>query len=253
MPGVLELAEDVLDELQRQLLAAGDQLALDRARVPRGRPARAPRAPRSRPSRRASHRYCRTVVGDHCGPAGTIARMAIHVNSGLEGVIAAETSISLVDGQAGRLLYRGYEIGDLAEHGSYDRVVGLLLDGEWPSADEVLPPVELDAAGARRAARAAHLRCAARRAAHRLLGVRRRAPDGLAADARPGPRADRAGAGRGRRVRPAARRPGADRREPGRPTSAPPPGCCTRSPARCPTRPRRGRWTRTSWSAPSTA
>jgi citrate synthase len=69
--------------------------------------------------------------------------MAIQVSSGLEGVVAAETSISLVDGQAGRLLYRGYEIGDLAEHGSYDRVVGLLLDGEWPSTDTPMPPVEL--------------------------------------------------------------------------------------------------------------
>jgi citrate synthase len=69
--------------------------------------------------------------------------MAVQVSSGLEGVIAAETSISLVDGQAGRLLYRGYEIGDLAEHGSYDRVVGLLLDGQWPPSDDVLPPVEL--------------------------------------------------------------------------------------------------------------
>ena len=63
----------------------------------------------------------------------------MEVNSGLEGVLAAETTISLVDGQAGRLLYRGYEIGDLAAHGSYDRVVGLLLDGEWPAGDEVLP------------------------------------------------------------------------------------------------------------------
>ncbi len=68
------------------------------------------------------------------------APMASDVNSGLEGVIAAETSITLVDGQAGRLLYRGYEIGDLAEHGSYDRVVGLLLDGELAMRDEVLPP-----------------------------------------------------------------------------------------------------------------
>jgi citrate synthase len=65
------------------------------------------------------------------------------VNSGLEGVLAAETTISLVDGQAGRLLYRGYEIGDLAAHGSYDRVVGLLLDGEWPADDDVLPAAEL--------------------------------------------------------------------------------------------------------------
>ena len=69
--------------------------------------------------------------------------MPSDVNSGLEGVVAAETTISLVDGQAGRLLYRGYEIGDLAAHGSYDRVVGLLLDGEWPLRDEVLPAAEL--------------------------------------------------------------------------------------------------------------
>src|SRR5690242_7405838 len=68
---------------------------------------------------------------------------ATQVNSGLEGVVAAETTISLVDGQAGRLLYRGYEIGDLAAHGSYDRVVGLLLDGEWPENDEVLPAATL--------------------------------------------------------------------------------------------------------------
>ena len=69
--------------------------------------------------------------------------MQTEVNSGLEGVLAAETTISLVDGQAGRLLYRGYEIGDLAAHGSYDRVVGLLLDGEWPAGDDVLPVAEL--------------------------------------------------------------------------------------------------------------
>src|SRR5436305_6358099 len=65
--------------------------------------------------------------------------MASEVNSGLEGIVAAETTISLVDGQAGRLLYRGYEIGDLAAHGSYDRVVSLLLDGEWPVHDRPLP------------------------------------------------------------------------------------------------------------------
>src|SRR3954453_24046342 len=68
--------------------------------------------------------------------------MPPEVNSGLEGGVAAETTISLVDGQAGRLLYRGYEIGDLAARGSYDRVVGLLLDGEWPPHDEGLPAAE---------------------------------------------------------------------------------------------------------------
>ena len=32
---------------------------------------------------------------------------------GLEGVIAGETSLSFIDGEQGRLLYRGYRIADL--------------------------------------------------------------------------------------------------------------------------------------------
>ena len=38
------------------------------------------------------------------------------VNSGLEGIVAAATATSLVDGKQGRLVYRGYDIRDLAEH-----------------------------------------------------------------------------------------------------------------------------------------
>ncbi len=50
---------------------------------------------------------------------------------GLEGVIAAETALGYVDGEQGRLLYRGYRIGDLVEHGSYPAVANLLWTGEW--------------------------------------------------------------------------------------------------------------------------
>jgi len=50
---------------------------------------------------------------------------------GLEGVIAGETSLSRVDGAQGKLLYRGYRIGDLVEHGSYPAVANLLWTGEW--------------------------------------------------------------------------------------------------------------------------
>src|SRR4029077_12007895 len=46
---------------------------------------------------------------------------------GLEGVIAGETSLSLVDGERGRLLYRGYRIGDLVAQGTYPAVGNLLL------------------------------------------------------------------------------------------------------------------------------
>ena len=50
---------------------------------------------------------------------------------GLEGVIAGETSLGYVDGERGRLLYRGYRIGDLVERGTYPAVANLLWTGEW--------------------------------------------------------------------------------------------------------------------------
>jgi citrate synthase len=50
---------------------------------------------------------------------------------GLEGVLAGETELSHVDGERGRLTYRGYRIGDLVEHGSYSTVANLLWTGEW--------------------------------------------------------------------------------------------------------------------------
>jgi citrate synthase len=50
---------------------------------------------------------------------------------GLEGVIAGETSLAFVDGERGRLLYRGYRIGDLVERGTYPAVANLLWTGEW--------------------------------------------------------------------------------------------------------------------------
>jgi citrate synthase len=51
---------------------------------------------------------------------------------GLEGVLAGETSIALVDGANGRLLYRGYHITELARAGTYGQVAELLWTGDWP-------------------------------------------------------------------------------------------------------------------------
>ena len=50
---------------------------------------------------------------------------------GLEGIVAGETALSQVDGERGRLLYRGYRIGDLVERGTYGAVANLLWTGEW--------------------------------------------------------------------------------------------------------------------------
>jgi citrate synthase len=50
---------------------------------------------------------------------------------GLEGVIAGETALSFIDGDEGRLLYRGYPIGELVHAGSYAATTELLWTGEW--------------------------------------------------------------------------------------------------------------------------
>jgi citrate synthase len=53
-------------------------------------------------------------------------------SKGLEGIVAASTTLSNVDGTNGRLHYRGYAIEDLAAHSTFEEVVALLWDGELP-------------------------------------------------------------------------------------------------------------------------
>ncbi len=55
---------------------------------------------------------------------------------GLEGVVAADTSISFVDGVHGRLLYQGYDIHDIAEQMTYSETVFLLWRGRLPTMAE---------------------------------------------------------------------------------------------------------------------
>jgi citrate synthase len=53
---------------------------------------------------------------------------------GLEGVVAGETAICTVEGG---LSYRGYPVGELAEHCSFDETAHLLLHGELPTAAQL--------------------------------------------------------------------------------------------------------------------
>jgi citrate synthase len=64
------------------------------------------------------------------------AAMETAWKAGLEDVIAARSAICQVDGEQGRLYYRGYEIGELAHALSFERVTALLWHGELPSAAE---------------------------------------------------------------------------------------------------------------------
>ncbi|WP_114577425.1 citrate synthase [Saliphagus sp. LR7] len=58
--------------------------------------------------------------------------MADEIRKGLEGVLVAESGLSSIDGDAGRLVYRGYTIDDLAAGASYEEVLYLLWHGELP-------------------------------------------------------------------------------------------------------------------------
>ncbi|MDP1748757.1 MAG: citrate/2-methylcitrate synthase, partial [Reyranella sp.] len=48
------------------------------------------------------------------------------VNSGLDGVIVADTLMSEVDGEAGRLIVRGHSIEELAAKTGFEGVAALL-------------------------------------------------------------------------------------------------------------------------------
>jgi citrate synthase len=63
--------------------------------------------------------------------------MAVPYSPGLEGVVAAQTEISEVDGQNGRLIYRGgYLIQEVADR-SYEEICHLLWTGRLPDASEL--------------------------------------------------------------------------------------------------------------------
>lgn len=87
---------------------------------------------------------------------GTVEATSSSVKAeGLRGVHVSDSSISLVDGVNGQLLYRGYDISDLAEHSSFEETCFLLLNGQLPTrtqlkefskqvaADRRLPPAAL--------------------------------------------------------------------------------------------------------------
>ncbi|QUW00049.1 citrate synthase [Chloracidobacterium sp. MS 40/45] len=56
---------------------------------------------------------------------------------GLEGVLAAQSSICFIDGAAGRLTYRGIDIQDLAENSTFEETAYFLLFGHLPKQSEL--------------------------------------------------------------------------------------------------------------------
>ncbi len=56
---------------------------------------------------------------------------------GLEGVVVARSRLCSIDGHNGILIYSGYDVGDLAEHSSYEEVCFLTLHGRLPLREEM--------------------------------------------------------------------------------------------------------------------
>jgi citrate synthase len=60
------------------------------------------------------------------------------INTGLRGVTVASTKISDVDGIAGKLIYRGYLVGDLAADSTFEEVAHLLLYEQLPNRKQLM-------------------------------------------------------------------------------------------------------------------
>jgi citrate synthase len=56
---------------------------------------------------------------------------------GLEGIVAANSGICWIDGEAGVLAYRGIDIHELAESSTFEETTYLLWNGRLPKADEL--------------------------------------------------------------------------------------------------------------------
>ena len=63
--------------------------------------------------------------------------MTPQIYRGLKDVYLDTTESSFIDGQVGKLLYRGYDIHDLAEKSTFEEVIYLLLYGELPTLDQL--------------------------------------------------------------------------------------------------------------------
>jgi citrate synthase len=66
-----------------------------------------------------------------------MAEAKAEVKVGLQGVIIAQSDICSIDGEHGKLTYRGYDIHDLAVHSTFEEAVYLLWHGRMPGRKEL--------------------------------------------------------------------------------------------------------------------
>ena len=67
------------------------------------------------------------------GSTATLTETPLPKPEGLEGVVAASTALSHVFGEEGKLVYRGYDIHELAGNATFEEVAYLLWNGRLPN------------------------------------------------------------------------------------------------------------------------
>ncbi|MEA2646565.1 MAG: citrate synthase [Chloroflexota bacterium] len=73
-------------------------------------------------------------------PPGTTDNIGVtgqQYSPGLEGIVAARTAMSDVNGRTGKLLYRGFDIAELAEKSNFEETCFLLYTGRLPTRAEL--------------------------------------------------------------------------------------------------------------------
>src|SRR3954471_24992382 len=80
---------------------------------------------------------CRTIGYDPVEVERKEGRGGMADKGGLEGIVVARSRLCSIDGQKGVLIYGGYDVGDLAEHSSYEEVCFLTLQGRLPTGAEL--------------------------------------------------------------------------------------------------------------------
>ena len=70
-------------------------------------------------------------------PLDQVIHRLVTQSKGLEDVVTGQSSICFIDGQLGRLLYRGYDIADLAPKSTYEETTFLLWNGHLPTVSEL--------------------------------------------------------------------------------------------------------------------
>ena len=79
------------------------------------------------------------LTGGFLLAAGLVMAIAekVELRKGLRGVFLDRSETSFIDGKEGKLLYRGYNIHDLAEHSTFEETCYLLLYGKLPTSSQL--------------------------------------------------------------------------------------------------------------------